>query len=123
MAERSLTNCKILVVEDEYMLASELALELEDAGAIVVGPVGSGEEAIELILSGQSVDGAIVDVNLRGEPAYPVADLLIERAVPFVFTTGYDASSLPTRFQDVARCDKPIHLSRVAAAIGRALHG
>lgn len=123
MAERSLTNCKILVVEDEYMLASELALELEDAGAVVVGPVGSREDAIELILSGEKVDGAIVDVNLRGEPAYPVADLLIERAVPFVFTTGYDASTLPTRFQHVARCDKPVELSRVAAAIGRALHG
>lgn len=122
MAERSLTNCKILVVEDEYMLASELALELEDAGAVVVGPVGSREDAIELILSGEKVDGAIVDVNLRGEPAYPVADLLIERAVPFVFTTGYDASTLPTRFQHVARCDKPVELSRVAAAIGRALH-
>ena len=119
MPEPTLRGCRILVVEDEYLLADELQSALEDAGAVVVGPVGTLENAIALIESGQSIDGAILDVNLRGEMAFSAADLLMERGLPFIFTTGYDLSALPPRFANVARCEKPISITKMAAAIGR----
>ena len=54
--------------------------------------------------------------------SFPVADLLIERGVPFVFTTGYDASVIPSRLEHVVRCEKPIKVSRVIETIGRLIH-
>lgn len=122
MSERTLRDCRILVVEDEYMLADELQTELDGADAVVLGPVGSLEDALELIRCEQNIDGAILDVSLRGEMAFPAADLLIERGVPFLFTTGYDRSAIPARFAEVVRCDKPINMRLVTRAIGRLVH-
>lgn len=115
-------DCRVLVVEDEYMLADDLSTELRDAGAIVLGPVGTLPDAMASLEAEEHVDGAILDVSLRGEMVYPVADRLVERAVPFVFTTGYDASSIPPRFAHVVRCEKPINMKRVTQAIGRVIH-
>lgn len=121
MADRTLTDCRILLVEDEYMLADELRTELDDARAVVIGPAGTLADALDLIRSEEHIDGAILDVNLRGEMAYPAADLLIARGVPFVFTTGYDSSAIPDRFAEVVRCEKPINIRRVTEAIGRVM--
>lgn len=122
MPERTLRGCRILVVEDEYLLADELRTELDEAGAIVLGPAGALDDALALIRSEQEIDGAVLDVNLAGEPVYPAADLLMERQVPLVFTTGYDASALPSRFGQVVRCEKPINMKLIARAIGRVIH-
>lgn len=122
MPERELRACRILVVEDEYILADELQTELEDAEAIVLGPTGTLKDALALVTSEPHIDGAILDVNLRGEMAYPLADQLIERGVPLVFTTGYDEDVIPSRFADVVRCEKPVNMRRVAQAIGRVIH-
>ena len=89
---------------------------------MVIGPAATLADALDLIRAEEQIDGAILDVNLRGEMAYPAADLLIERGVPFVFTTGYDSSAVPARFADVVRCEKPISIRRVTEAIGRAIH-
>lgn len=123
MPERSLRDCRVLVAEDEYMLADDLRLELEEVGAIVLGPVGALAEALAVIAAEPHIDGAILDVNLAGEAVYPAADALIARGVPIVFTTGYDRSILPDRFGGVVRCQKPINIRRVTAAIGRQIHG
>ena len=122
MPDHSLRDRRILVVEDEYMLADELRTELGDVGAIVLGPVGTLAQAIDLIGQEESIDGAILDVNLRGKMAYPAADLLLDRGVPFIFTTGYDASSIPGRFGRIACCEKPLSIAKVVRAIGRAMH-
>jgi DNA-binding NtrC family response regulator len=122
MADPTLRNCRVLVVEDEYLLADALAMELEDAGATAVGPVGTLEDALSAIDAGARIDGAVLDVNLRGEMVYPVADSLLERGVPFVFTTGYDSSGLPPRFEQVIRCQKPINMRRVTQAIAQLIH-
>jgi DNA-binding NtrC family response regulator len=122
MAERTLQDCRVLVVEDEYMLADELRTELRTAGAIVLGPVADVEEALGLIRSGQHIDGGVLDVILSGEMVFPAADLLAERGVPFVFTTGYDDSVIPSRFAGVVRCEKPINMRLVRQAIGRVIH-
>ena len=122
MNDRTLRDCRIAVVEDEYLLADELRIELVDAGAIVLGPVGTVRDAMALIEAEAQIDGAILDTNLRGEMVFPVADALEERGVPFLFTTGYDSSVIPPRFQHIVRCEKPTRMSKVAQAIGRAIH-
>lgn len=123
MADRTLRGCRVLVVEDEYMLADELQAELEDAGAIVIGPAADLVDATALIRSEQRIDGAVLDANLGGEMVFPAADLLAERGVPIIFATGYDASMIPSRFAAVARCEKPIKMKRIVEAIGQMLHG
>lgn len=119
MAEVSLQGRRILVVEDEYMLADELRAELQDVEAIVIGPVGQLDAATDLINAEPRIDGAILDVNLGGETVFPAADILAARGVPMVFTTGYDASSIPERYGHIARCEKPLSMSKVAGAIAR----
>ncbi len=122
MPDHTLQNCRILLVEDEYMLADELRSELEEADALILGPAGTIEDAMDLIRSGQDIDGGILDVNLGGEMVFPVADHLVERGVPFLFTTGYDESVIPGRFAKIERCQKPVNIKRVRQAIGRVIH-
>ena len=88
MGRPGLRDRRILVVEDEYLVAMSLAEALQDAGSIVLGPVPSVDKAIKKIESEPHIDGAVVDVNLGGMLAYPVADLLIARKIPFVLTSG-----------------------------------
>lgn len=121
MVDQTLRSWRILVVEDEYLLASDLQSGLSDSGVIILGPVGTLEGAISMIKADPRIDGAILDVNLSGVMAYPVADLLAQRGVPFVFTTGYDGGTIPSRFEHVLRCEKPYCLSDVEGAIIRAM--
>lgn len=123
MSDCTLRDCHVLVVEDEYLLAYELQTELEQAGAVVIGPVADLSGAIALIRETRRIDGAILDANLGGEMVFPAADLLIERRVPIIFTTGYDASSIPGRFDPVVRCEKPIYIKKIIETIGRAMGG
>jgi CheY-like chemotaxis protein len=112
----------LLVVEDEYVVAEDFALRLEDAGAIVVGPVPSVREALELVMSeGDRLDAAVLDVNLGGEFVYPVADALSGRGIPFVFTTGYDASAITPAYANAPRCEKPLDPALLARALSRAV--
>lgn len=121
MSEAMLQGCRILVVEDEYVLAYEIQDELSDAGAQVLGPFAKVDEAVGLLASEQQVDGAVLDINLGGNWVFPVADLLVEQGVPFIFTTGYDASVIPARFEHIVRCEKPVSVGRVAQAIESAV--
>jgi len=109
---------RVLVVEDEYLVAMDMSAYLEAAGAHVVGPASNVSAALEA-LEHAELDGAILDVNLRGEMAYPVADALAARGIPFVFTTGYGVQAVPARFADIKRCEKPA----TPEAISRALFG
>ncbi|SER11049.1 Response regulator receiver domain-containing protein [Faunimonas pinastri] len=121
MSESPLSGCRILIAEDEYLLADELRTGLSEAGAVVVGPAGSLEDVLGLIDSEARIDGAVLDVNLRGDMAFAAADLLKERGVPFVFTTGYDASFIPSRFQTAVRCEKPVNMKKLTRVIGQVL--
>jgi DNA-binding LytR/AlgR family response regulator len=109
-----LKGCRFLVVEDEYIIAADLAASLEAAGIEVAGPAGSVEEALTLLENnGDRLDGAVLDINLGRERVYPVAELLRARGIPFVFTTGYDDISVSNLYADVPRCQKPIDEQRL----------
>ena len=117
-----LKGCRIFVAEDEYLLADELAQELDDLGADVIGPVPTVDQAIDLLQATDRLDGAVLDVNLGGTLVYPVAEVLHDRGVPIVFTTGYDADAIPAQFSRIPRCEKPISVKKVLAALDVAVH-
>ncbi|WP_298090050.1 response regulator [uncultured Sphingomonas sp.] len=121
MLDEALIGRRVLVVEDEYLLASDMANELEDAGAAVLGPVGTLDDAITAIEVDGQIDAVILDINLHGELALAAADLLLTRGIPFVFTTGYDEAAVPKRFAHIERCEKPTDMKRVTQAIGNAI--
>jgi CheY-like chemotaxis protein len=124
MADTGLTGRRFLVVEDEYLIAADLAAVLQDLGAEVTGPAGTLEEALSLVESdGDRLDGAVLDVNLGAERVYPLADVLRRRGIPFVFTTGYDAGAFPQLYADVPRCQKPTDERRLARCLSNLLVG
>jgi len=98
---------RIMVVEDEYLVALYLTQSLEDLGATIVGPSNSVSDALAL-LSTEAPDMAVLDINLGRERVYPVAQALRERGIPFVFTTGYDNWVIPQEYADQPRIEKPI---------------
>jgi len=104
----------ILIVEDEYFLADDLAAEFKRLGAHVLGPLSEISEAQKLLSSGQAIDAALVDINIRNEMVFPLARLLRERGIPFVFTTGYDKDFVRAEFADVPLWEKPIDISSLA---------
>lgn len=108
---------RLLLVEDEYVLASYLAQALEEQGAEVIGPAASVSDALVLIETTDGIDAAILDVNLRGETSYPIADALASRDVPFVFASGYERRLLPERYHDVRMCTKPFDPRSVTHAL------
>ena len=113
----SQSSWRVLLVEDEFLIAEDLASALSAAGATVIGPTYTVAAALRLIESGGALDGAVVDVNLKGETAFPVADALLSRRIPFVFTTGYDRQYLKGQYEDVLRFEKPIDPAKLAAVL------
>jgi DNA-binding response OmpR family regulator len=118
MAE--LTGRRILLVEDEYMLAAELAFFLEGHGASIIGPFRSVAQALAVV-DREPIEAAVLDINLGGERVYPVADALIARNVPVVFATGYDELLMERAYIGLPRCPKPIDKSALLQVLQRAL--
>jgi len=121
MAESALRDRRILVVEDEYLIAMSLQEALESAGAVVVGPAPSVDKALKQIESEPHIDAAVLDVNLGGMLAYPVADMLVARKIPFVFTSGYEDSLLKSRYSQVKNCPKPYRFGAMEEALVEAM--
>ena len=123
VTSQSLAKKRILVVEDEFFLADDLCRDLEGMGAVVVGPAPSVERALALMAATPCLDAAVLDVNLCGEVAYPVADGLMARSVPFVFASGYDDRALDERYPEIPRCRKPTEFRVIAQVLEKALAG
>jgi PAS domain S-box-containing protein len=107
MATLRLKGNRILVVEDESLVALALVDVLKDLGYEVVGPCSSVPEALNTIAN-VTFDAAILDLNLKGEMVYPAAEMLQSRNIPFVFMTGYGAEGIDTRFRQVSALQKPV---------------
>ena len=122
MPDRGLAGRRVLVVEDEYLIATSVALAFEDAGAEVIGPAPSVGQAMALIEGQPDIHIGLLDVNLGGELVYPVADALGDRGVPFMFVTGYDAPAIPSKYEDVPRLEKPIPADDVLRAVSRSIN-
>ncbi|KAB0266547.1 response regulator [Microvirga brassicacearum] len=101
-----LTGLRVLVVEDEAAISLLLEDMLLDFGCQVIGPAARLAAALET-LAREKVDLAILDVNVAGEPIYPVAEALAQRAIPFVFSTGYGSAGIRDAYRDRPVLQKP----------------
>jgi DNA-binding LytR/AlgR family response regulator len=128
MAGITLEGTRVLIVEDSYLIASTVTAVLEAHGAVIVGMCASSNDAIPLLQNRNlALDVALLDVHLGRDTSYPVADILLSRGVPFVFSTGYDQSSIDSHYEGAPVCLKPYHadvlVMELAAAVERALTG
>ncbi|QUD90152.1 response regulator [Phenylobacterium montanum] len=101
-----LNGLRLLVVEDEALIALTLEDMLDGFGCVVAGVAGTLKRAVALA-DELAIDGAVLDVNLGGERVYPAAERLKARGVPFVFCTGYGRAGLDQAFAHVPTLDKP----------------
>jgi two-component SAPR family response regulator len=114
----ALRGCRVLLVEDDFLVAETMRDVLEGLGMEVVGPIGWVEEALLFIEANPGAfDAAVIDINLHGARSYPIADLLCAHHVHFVFTTGYSRSAINERFRDYPRCEKPVSRQALAVAL------
>ncbi|SOH92648.1 CheY chemotaxis protein or a CheY-like REC (receiver) domain [Monaibacterium marinum] len=121
----TLTGRRILIAEDEGLLALDMEFALIDAGATVLGPVIDVQDGLELLTANPDIDAAILDLDLRGNPVYPIADALRERGVPFVFHTGLGSTDdLHARYGNETRIfTKPSHMESVIGALVQMIPG
>jgi PAS domain S-box-containing protein len=103
----SISGNRVMIVEDEALVAMVVTESLTTLGCSVVGPFSRCSDALAAI-EADEIDAAILDVNLDGEMVYPLADLLTERGVPFIFVTGYGSESIDDRFTHIPVIQKPV---------------
>jgi len=102
----ALSGLRVLVVEDEFMIAMLIEETLADYGCVIVGPFTNLTQALQAVQQ-QALDGAVLDVNLRGEKVYPLAELLDARGVPFLLLSGYGRDAIPPDRPNWRACGKP----------------
>lgn len=112
---------RVLVVEDESLVAMLLETILEDMGCTPVGPASTVEEGLQLIEDGEPIDAALLDVNVAGRQIFPVAEALKARDVPFVFSTGYGEGGLPDEWRGLPTLQKPFTEAAVRDALMKAM--
>jgi CheY-like chemotaxis protein len=113
MPERRL---RILIVEDEMLVAMNIEDMLLGLGHEVAGLASRLAPALALAQESR-FDAAMLDVNLAGEPSFPIAELLVERGVPFLFATGYGRAGIEERFRDRPILQKPFRAAELGAAL------
>jgi CheY-like chemotaxis protein len=113
----ALRGRSIFIVEDDCVTAMDLAETLSAAGAQIVGPAGTIANALELLSRRPQLDIALLDIEVEGAFVFDVADELVKRAVPIVFTTGYERHEIPARFHAARHCEKPVGIAAIAHAL------
>jgi len=120
---QSLHGVRVLVVEDNYLVAGAIAQNLKSRGASVLGPAPTVGRALELV-ENNPIDAALLDIDLQGATAAPVALRLRALGRPFVFLTGYGSEGmLPEELADQPRLTKPIPMDELAAAVRSMVNG
>ena len=117
---QALEGRTILVVEDESLVAMLLETMLEDLSCQPVGPIGDVEEALAAIEAEDTLDAALLDVNVAGREVFPVAAALKAKGVPFVFSTGYGEGGLPDEWKGHPTIQKPFTEAAVRQALFKA---
>jgi CheY-like chemotaxis protein len=110
---------RVLIVEDEFIIADEIASIVEGLGHTIVGPAGTIEEA-SAIIAGAPLDFAIVDANLRGRSSAELGERLAEHEVPFCVCTGYRIDDIRAVFGDIPVVQKPVRERALAAILASA---
>ncbi|MQT12098.1 response regulator [Segnochrobactrum spirostomi] len=124
VGEATLGGHRIFLVEDEALVLMLLEDILTDLGCTIVGPASRLAEALAIATDPTAaMDAAVLDVNIRGEAVFPVAEALAARGVPFAFATGYGAAGLPEQWRDRPVLPKPFDQADVARVIAHALAG
>lgn len=113
-----LTGKTILVIEDEFYIARDMATALSSAGARVAGPYANEESAWAELLS-RRPDAAVLDINLGHGPSFKLAEYMRNRDIPFVFVTGYNRSEQPEGFADAAWLRKPVNYRQLIGSLSR----
>jgi DNA-binding response OmpR family regulator len=107
---------RILVVEDNLLIADMIVMALQLYGYDVIGPASNLKAGLALAQA-EDIDGALLDVNLAGELCFPIAVVLRSRQVPFMFLSGYDDPTIvPPHLRSIRRIGKPFHIADLAAA-------
>ena len=119
--DHALDHKRVLIVEDEALLALDIEMILTARGCRIVGPIGTVAAAIGEIEQSPP-DAAVLDLNLSGESALPVADALARYGVPFVFVSGYDRDHLPDRHRAAALVGKPYQPTHLVQTLIGTLH-
>ncbi|MGE7157491.1 response regulator [Methylorubrum rhodesianum] len=114
----SLAGRRVLVVEDEYFIAWDMGDSLQRAGADVAGPVPDAEQALAAI-EANTLDAAILDVNLKGDTVYAVADRLSTSGIPYLFATGEVEIADRSDYRSRPKLEKPILSDELLRAVGK----
>jgi CheY-like chemotaxis protein len=110
---------RVLIVEDDYIAATQLAAWLQDAGHVLIGPAADLETALKR-LADKGADLALIDVGLGGRPTgVELADMLTAQRIPFAFTTGYSQHLLPAALRERPRLEKPFGRDEVLSMVER----
>jgi DNA-binding response OmpR family regulator len=117
---RPLEGRRILIVEDEAPIAFDLASAVQQAGGVAVGPAISVAAAFAL-MADHTLDGALLDIRLRGETSFPLADVLAVLDIPFVFVSGLSSALMPYTHRNRPLFDKPYEMREVIATLARLL--
>ena len=108
---------RVLIVEDESLVAMLLETILEDMGCVPVGPAATVEDGLRMANDGDAADAALLDVNVAGKQVFRVAEALKARGVPFVFSTGYGEGGLPDEWRGHPTLQKPFTEAAVRDAL------
>ncbi|TFI60114.1 response regulator [Sphingomonas parva] len=115
-------GARVLVLEDDYYLATDLQEALEQAGATVLGPCSTATDALRLIEE-KRPDCALLDVNLGQGPSFDLPKELSRLGVPFAFVTGYEGNVIPEAYAQTERLEKPVGPGQVVSTTSRLLTG
>jgi len=121
-AAPAVAGARVLLVEDESVVALHMVDRMEALGVKVVGPFNEMDKATETAL-GSDIDAALLDVNMNGRTVFPLADILAARGIPFAFVSGYESSANPARFQDRPHVRKPVGGAALSELLAQLLPG
>ena len=118
----ALQGRRVLVIEDESLVAMLLETILDDMGCSVIGPESNIDDGLRSAMGEASLDAALLDVNVAGREVFPVAEALRARGVPFVFSTGYGEAGLPDHWRGHPTIQKPFTEGAIRDALMKALN-